>query len=116
MVSYGPTVHTCTVCTLNNFYSSHNHIHLTSPTPTYPLQAVSGCSILYLAPSGKGNLSNIAMYKQWNNLTHISGWLGDGGVIRGGEGVLFSPQISRDQQLYAYISQLYRCDLEQVYA
>ena len=64
--------------------------------------------VLFVLISGKGNLSNLAMYKQWNNLTRISGWKADGGDIRGGEGVLFPPQISRDQRLYAFISQLYR--------
>ena len=70
------------------------------------------CKLLTYSLTGKGNLSNVAMYKQWNNLTHISGWREvngtDGGDILGGEGVLFNPQISRDQKLYAFISQLFR--------
>ena len=70
------------------------------------------CKLLASSLSGKGNLSNVAMYKQWNNLTHTSGWREvngtDGGDILGGEGVLFNPQISRDQKLYAFISQLFR--------
>ena len=40
--------------------------------------------VLFVLISGKGNLSNLAMYKQWNNLTRISGWKADGGVICGG--------------------------------
>ena len=47
--------------------------------------------VLFVLISGKGNLSNLAMYKQWNNLTRISGWKADGEDIRGGEGVLFPP-------------------------
>ena len=47
--------------------------------------------VLFVLISGKGNLSNLAMYKQWNNLTCISGWKADGGVICGGKGVLTQP-------------------------
>ena len=47
--------------------------------------------VLFVLISGKGNLSNMAMYKQWNNLTRISGWKADGGVICGGKGVLTQP-------------------------
>jgi lysosome membrane protein 2 len=64
-----------------------------------------GWSTVY---TGKGNLSKIAWYKEWNNLTHINGWGADGGDLLGGEGVLFQPGLSRNDTVYAFISQLFR--------
>ena len=59
---------------------------------------------------GKENISKIAWYKEWNSLTHINGWLDDGGDLLGGEGVLVQPGLSRDDTVYAFINQLFRSE------
>ena len=59
--------------------------------------------------TGKGNLSRVAQFIEWNGQRNISGWgTPTARMINGTGGFMFHPGVTRDENLTAFISELFR--------
>ncbi len=73
------------------------------------IQKLSSEEVSNRVYTGVGNVSRVGQFIEWNGHTNISGW----GTplareIRGTGGFLFHPGVSREENLTAFISELYR--------
>lgn len=69
-------------------------------------ESIQGPNIVY---TGKGNLSRVAQFIEWNGQRNISGWgTPTAQMINGTGGFMFHPGVTRDENLTAFISELFR--------
>ena len=96
---------------LSSFLPSTPSLPLLSPPSSSLLlsqsrESIQGPNIVY---TGKGNLSRVAQFKEWNGQTNISGWgTSTARMINGTGGFMFHPGVTRDENLTAFISELFR--------